>query len=84
MSRETCCVWTLKVIINSVIEGYIQVYIMFYEGFFRNLCSANRVNSETKFFYKENVDFLPKIVCFFIKFTLVHLAMCNPSEQTNE
>lgn len=32
MSRETLYVWKLKVI-NSVIEDYIQVYIIFYEGF---------------------------------------------------
>lgn len=51
------------------------------------MCSANMVNSETKFFYKENLGFLPKMVCFFIFFFLIHLTVCSsvyhPSEQTN-
>lgn len=46
------------------------------------------VISEINFFYKENLGFLPRISCFFINFSLIHLTVCssvyNPSEQTNE
>lgn len=51
------------------------------------MCLAN-MNSETDFFYKENLGFLPKVVCFFINFSQINLTVCSsvysPSEQTNE